>query len=112
MNPAAVDALASLAAQGQTSPMSSAAAPMPELGPSGAADAAGSFGHMVNSGIDAVNGQLLNSETDLQRLAVGTAPSLHRVMMGLEETRLSFQLLVQIRNRVLEAYQDVMKMQV
>jgi flagellar hook-basal body complex protein FliE len=32
--------------------------------------------------------------------------------MRLEESRLSFQLLMQVRNRLLEAYQDVMKMQI
>ena len=33
-------------------------------------------------------------------------------MIRLEEAALSFQLMLQVRNRVLEAYQDVMRMQV
>jgi flagellar hook-basal body complex protein FliE len=32
-------------------------------------------------------------------------------MVRLEESRISFQLFMQVRNRLLEAYQDVMKMQ-
>ena len=77
-----------------------------------ASAALGQFGQMVTSGIADVNQQLMASQTGLQQLATGTAPNLHQVMIGLEESRLSFQLLMQVRNRLLEAYQDVMKMQV
>jgi flagellar hook-basal body complex protein FliE len=34
------------------------------------------------------------------------------VMLSLEEAQLSFQLVTQVRNRLLEAYQDVLKMQI
>lgn len=70
------------------------------------------FGQMVSDGISQVNQQLVGAQVDLQRLATGDVQNLHQVMMNLEETRLSFQLLLQVRNRVLEAYQDVMKMQI
>jgi flagellar hook-basal body complex protein FliE len=59
-----------------------------------------------------VNQKLLSTQTDLQKLAVGDVQNLHQVMINLEEARMSFQLLMQVRNRVLEAYQDVMKMSV
>jgi flagellar hook-basal body complex protein FliE len=72
--------------------------------------AAGSFGQMVSSGLQNVNEQLFTSQTDLQRLALGDAQNLHQIMIRLEESRLSFQLMMQVRNRLLEAYQDVMKM--
>ena len=70
------------------------------------------FGRMISDGLSHVNEQLATSEVDLQRLAVGDVQNLHQVMMRLEESRLSFQLLMQVRNRLLEAYTDVMKMQV
>jgi len=73
---------------------------------------AGQCGDMVNQGLTGVNQQLLVSQTDLQQLAAGDVQNLHQVMIRLEESRLSFQLLLQVRNRLLEAYQDVMKMQV
>lgn len=82
-----------------------AAAPAP-------GDAPGAFGRMVGSALGEVNGQLLATQTDLQQLAVGNVENLHHVMIRLEESRLSFQLLLQVRNRLLEAYQDLMKMQV
>jgi flagellar hook-basal body complex protein FliE len=81
-----------------------------------AAPAAGAapvgFGDLVSRGLGAVNEQLLVSQTDLQQLATGNAQNLHQMMIRLEESRRSVQLLLQVRNRLLEAYQDVMKMQV
>lgn len=71
----------------------------------------GEFGGLVTRGLGELNQQLLVSQADLQQLATGNAQNLHQIMMRLEETRLSFQLMMQVRNRVLEAYQDLMKMQ-
>lgn len=70
------------------------------------------FSDMVSQGLGDVNRQLLVSQADLQQLAAGNVQNLHQVMIRLEESQLSFQLLMQVRNRLLEAYQDVMKMQV
>lgn len=70
------------------------------------------FGQMVASALGEVNSQLLGSQVDLQQLATGNVQNLHQIMIRLEESRLSFQLLLTVRSRLLEAYQDVMKMQV
>lgn len=73
---------------------------------------ASSFSALVSNGLGKVNDQLVTSQQDLQRLALGDAQNLHQIMIQLEETRMSFQLMMQVRNRLLEAYQDVMKMSV
>jgi flagellar hook-basal body complex protein FliE len=88
--------------------------PTDEIGPVPAArvNAAGPFGDMVSQGLAQVNEQLQTSQTNLQRLATGDVQNLHEVMIQLEESRLSFQLMLQVRGRLLEAYQDVMKMQI
>jgi flagellar hook-basal body complex protein FliE len=75
-------------------------------------DAAGTFGAMVSQGLSQVNEKLLGTQTDLQALATGDVQNLHQTMIRLEEARISFQLMVQVRARLLEAYQDVMKMQI
>jgi flagellar hook-basal body complex protein FliE len=75
-------------------------------------DAAGTFGAMVSKGLSQVNEGLLTSQADLQALAAGDVQNLHQTMIRLEEARLSFQLMMQVRGRLLEAYQDVMKMQI
>lgn len=45
-------------------------------------------------------------------LALGKTDNLHQVMIGAERTRLEFELAMSMRNRVLEAYQELMRMQV
>ncbi len=70
------------------------------------------FADIVRDGLGALDAQLKASQADLQQLALGEAPNLHAVMIRLEESRIAFQLMLQARNRVLEAYQEVMRMQV
>jgi len=70
------------------------------------------FGHLVSQGLQQVTNQLQTSQVDLQHLAAGDIDNLHQVMIRLEQSRLSFQLMVQVRNRLLESYQEVMRMQV
>jgi flagellar hook-basal body complex protein FliE len=70
------------------------------------------FGQLVSQGLEQVNGTLLDAQVDMQRLAAGDVGNLHQVMLRMEESRLSFQLMLQVRNRLLESYQDVMRMQV
>lgn len=80
--------------------------------PAGPAVAPLPFGSLVAEGLQAVNEGLLASQRDLQGLALGETRNLHEVLVRLEESRISFQLMLQVRNRVLEAYQDVIRMQV
>lgn len=76
------------------------------------APAAGGFGTWFAHELASVNTNLVEADHAVQRLALGEGASLHEVMIDLEQSRLSFQLLAQVRNKVLEAYQEVMRMQV
>lgn len=78
----------------------------------GGASPGADFMQQVAQGMQEVNATLLTSQADLQRLALGDGANLHEVLVRLEESRISLQLMLQVRNRVLEAYQDVMRMQV
>lgn len=70
------------------------------------------FASLFANEISAVNNGLLQTDADKKNLAMGRVSSLHEVMMRMEEAKLSFQLLVQVRNKLLESYQEVMRMQV
>lgn len=70
------------------------------------------FGSLLAQGLNKVNGDLLTEQHHLQQLALGEGANLHQIMMGLEESRISFQFLMQVRSRFLEAYQDISKMQI
>jgi flagellar hook-basal body complex protein FliE len=105
----AVSAALSSIAEPSLSPLQGAM----HAGGAGASGTTGAgFSSMVTQGLQQVNGQLLASQTDLQQLSVGNVQNLHQVMIRLEESRLAFQLTMQVRNRLLESYQDVMRMQV
>jgi flagellar hook-basal body complex protein FliE len=47
----------------------------------------------------------------MRDLAAGKPVELHEVMISLEKARLSVQTFVQVRNKLVESYQDLMRMQ-
>lgn len=62
--------------------------------------------------VDDVNTKISQADTQVRQLAVGENTNIHQVMISLEKARMSLELVVQVRNKVLEAYQNMMQMQV
>jgi flagellar hook-basal body complex protein FliE len=52
------------------------------------------------------------AETAQKRLLVGESDDLHGVMIAMEKAGMAFQLTLAVRNKVVEAYQEVMRMQI
>ena len=52
------------------------------------------------------------SDKSIQGLASGENKNLHEVMISMEKASISFQFMSSVRNKALEAYQEVMRMQV
>jgi flagellar hook-basal body complex protein FliE len=52
------------------------------------------------------------AESGMRALAAGKPVELHELMIGLERARMSVQVFVQVRNRLVEAWQDLNRMQV
>ena len=73
---------------------------------------ANNFSDWMAREFTATNTKINEAQRGVQRLAAGDTGNLHQVMLDIEQARLQFQLLVTVRNRVLEAYQDVLRMQV
>jgi len=73
---------------------------------------AGGFEQMILKGIAEVNGQLSIADSHLQNLASGKSENVHEAMLAMEQARLSFQFLAQVRNRFMDAYQQLMQMQI
>ena len=74
--------------------------------------AGNSFANWLAHKMETVNSQLQQSEYQVQQLATGEADNLHQIMMSLEKSKLEFELVLQVRNRLLEGYQEIMRMQV
>jgi flagellar hook-basal body complex protein FliE len=101
-----IEAVQALAGHDEVAP------PATRIPAGGSEQGAVAFSARISEGLQELNQQLLATQTDLQKLAVGDGENLHEMMIRLEESRMSLQLMLQVRNRVLEAYQDVMRMQV
>lgn len=70
------------------------------------------FTHFLTDTVSHTNDHLLAADTALQQLASGQATSLHQTMLTLEEAKISFQFLEQVRNRLMSAYQDILREQI
>ena len=70
------------------------------------------FATWLREQVEDVNQQIVDSDTQVRKLALGEAENLHQVMMSLEKAKLSFSLVMQVRNKVMEAYQDIMRTQI
>ena len=66
------------------------------------------LGHFVNE----VNDKQLAAGQAVNGLLAGENVSLHQAMIAMEEASVSFQLMVEVRNKLLESYQELMRMQV
>ena len=70
-----------------------------------------SFITSLSEALSEVNRGQLQNNADVDSSVRGKGPDLHKVMAETEEAGLAFQMTMQFRNKVLEAYQDVMRMQ-
>jgi len=71
-----------------------------------------SFGSMLKSHLAEVNHLQTEADTSVQKLASGQNKDVHNTMIAMEKAGVAFQLTMQVRNKMLEAYQEVMRMQV
>ena len=72
----------------------------------------GSFASLLESGLERLQELDAKAESEVNKLFRGEPVELHRVVMAGEEAALGFELLASIRNKVVDAYQEVMRMQV
>lgn len=75
-------------------------------GPMGA-----SFSQMLLNGIDHVDQKLVHADAMAKAFALDDSIPLHQVTFALEEARLSLELMLQVRSRLVEGYQQIMGMQ-
>jgi flagellar hook-basal body complex protein FliE len=69
------------------------------------------FGRIFEREISQVDSDIRAAETSMRDYASGKPVELHELMIQLERARLSVQVFVQVRNKIVESYQDLMRMQ-
>lgn len=70
-----------------------------------------SFGNMLGRMVEEVNTRQNVATDAVHSLQAGGNVSLHQAVIAMEEANISFQLMVEVRNRLLESYQEIMRMQ-
>lgn len=104
-------------------PLGSRLGPLPPLGGAasvaggGAAEAAGAdggptFAQVLQNTLNQVAQLQATADQAAQQVATGQAQDLHTAMIAAEKATLALDLTVQVRNKVLEAYQEIMRLPV
>jgi flagellar hook-basal body complex protein FliE len=71
-----------------------------------------SFSNVLGGFIQEVSDKQAAASDAVTGLLGGKNVSLHQTMISMEEASVSFQLMVEVRNRLLDSYQELMRMQV
>jgi len=78
----------------------------------GPAESPGSFEKVLGNLVDEVSSKQAVAADAVNGVLTGQNVSLHQAMIAMEEASVSFQLMVEVRNKLLESYQELMRMQV
>ncbi|MBC8204696.1 flagellar hook-basal body complex protein FliE [bacterium] len=70
-----------------------------------------SFKDVINKFISDVDKMQKISDQAVKDYATGEVSDIHQVMVAAEEANLSFQLMMEVRNRLVESYREIMRMQ-
>lgn len=71
-----------------------------------------SFADTLNQAISNVNELQVQSDHKVQELATGKTDDIASVMITAEKADIALRAMVQVRNKIIDAYQEIMKMQV
>jgi len=69
------------------------------------------FSQVISKLVNEANQQQLQSEGVLQDFATGKTDNVHDLVLSVAKADLSFRLVLEIRNRLVESYQEIMRMQ-
>lgn len=70
------------------------------------------FSQLLQGALDQVNRLQHEADAAARDFAVGDAQNIHEIMIAMEKADISLRLLTQIRNKAIESYQEIMRMQI
>ena len=82
------------------------------LGGTGAAAPADGFGKMLDGLVATVDAKQAEAKALTQQVLLGDSGQLHQSVIAMQEAGVSFSLMVEVRNKLIESYQELMRMQV
>lgn len=69
------------------------------------------FGRLLGDGLSKLDESLQGADSKLRAMAAGQDVPVHDVMISFEHARMQLMFMVEVRNRAIEAYQELMRMQ-
>jgi flagellar hook-basal body complex protein FliE len=73
---------------------------------------ADAFGSAVRNAVEALDGIQQSADQEVARAVAGESPDLHQTIIALQTADLKFQFALQVRNKFVNAYEEIMRMQV
>lgn len=88
-------------------------APLEQSNPSKATaqDPISDFKKLLSRSVEEVNGLLNEANHSAQEMVAGRL-DIHQAMIAMEQAHLSFRLMLQVRNKMIAAYEEIMRMQI
>lgn len=71
----------------------------------------GSFLASLQDAVGRLNETQAQADTSVQNLLTGRTNNIHETMIALQKADVSFQVMLQVRNKVVSAYEEIMRMQ-
>ncbi len=72
----------------------------------------GSFVDVLKDSISKVNTLQGEASNAIEGLVKGETKNIHETMIAIEKASVSFNMMIQVRNKLLSAYEEIMRMQV
>jgi len=69
------------------------------------------FGEILKDAISTANELQKQSDQEIQKFMAGESQDLHTAVIAMQKADLSFQMMMQVRNKIVQAYQQIMNMQ-
>lgn len=70
------------------------------------------FGAMLDRFVSDVDGKMKAASAEKAKVMNGESTNLHQAMISMQESSVAFTLMVEVRNKLVEGYQELMRMQV
>ena len=77
----------------------------------GLSSSSNGFTQVIQRFVDDTNNQQLKADQAVEMLATGQSDNVHETMLALTRADLSMRVFMEVRNKVMDAYQEVMRMQ-
>ncbi len=83
----------------------------PSVGPTTESKGSGFLDALAKS-MEEVNATQIHADNSIKDIVAGKSKNIHETMLAIQQAELSLKTMMQVRNKVLEAYKEIMRMQV